>query len=216
MGKLIDPKRTRRAREARKERARKILETAESVFVRHPYADITLDTIGQMAGVKQGQANLAFRSREELYLIIIRHRMTDWYAALDAWLTASEEPLTTGEAATFVAASLTERPDFTRLLGPLHTAMELHDDGFEVHNFYRWQRERLLELADAMVRRIAGADRWSCFDALYRSQLIAAAVHPVSRPVGNLAADLMVEEHQIFALDLEDEVRRTVVDSLES
>jgi hypothetical protein len=44
--------------------------------------------------------------------------------------------------------------------------------------------------------------------------LIAAAVHPVSRPVGNLAADLMADDHQIFALDLEDEVRRAVVDSL--
>ena len=214
MGKLIDPNRTRKAREARKERAKRILETAESAFVRYPYSDITLDTIGQMAGVKQGQATLAFRSREELYLNIIRRRMTDWYAALEGGLTASDDPLTREEAANFVAASLAERPDFTRLLGPLHAAMELHDDGIEVHNFYRWQRERLLELADAMVRRIAGADRWSCFDALYRSQLIAAAVHPVSRPVGNLAADLMADDHQIFALDLEDEVRRAVVDSL--
>ncbi|MEX1311896.1 MAG: hypothetical protein AB1Z65_15825 [Candidatus Sulfomarinibacteraceae bacterium] len=214
MGKLIDPNRTRKARQARKERAKRILETAESAFVRYPYSDITLDTIGQMAGVKQGQATLAFRSREELYLNIIRRRMTDWYTALEAGLTASDDPLTREEAATFVAASLAERPDFTRLLGPLHTAMELHDDGIEVHNFYRWQRERLLELADAMVRRIVGADRWSCFDALYRSQLIAAAVHPVSRPVGNLAADLMADDHQIFALDLEDEVRRAVVDSL--
>jgi len=214
MGKLIDPNRTRKAREARKERARKILETAESAFVRYPYADITLDTIGQMAGVKQGQATLAFRSREELFLNVIRRQMTDWYTALETGLKATDDPLTREGAADFVAASLAKRPDFTRLLGALHTAMELHDDGIEVHNFYRWQRERLLELADAMVRRIAGADRWSCFDALYRGQLIAAAVHPVSRPVGNLAADLMADDHQIFALDLEDEVRRAVVDSL--
>jgi AcrR family transcriptional regulator len=214
MGKLIDPNRTRKAREARKERARKILETAESVFVRYPYADITLDTIGQMAGVKQGQATLAFRSREELFLNVIRRQMADWYTALETGLEATDEPLTREGAADFVAASLANRPDFTRLLGPLHTAMELHADGIEVHNFYRWQRERLLELADAMVLRIVGADRWSCFDALYRSQLIAAAVHPVSRPVGNLAADLMADDHQIFALDLEDEVRRAVVDSL--
>jgi AcrR family transcriptional regulator len=214
MGKLIDPDRTRKAREARKERAKKILETAESAFIRYPYSDITLDTIGQMAGVKQGQATLAFRSREELFLNVVRRQMTDWYVSLETGFTASSRPMTPEEAAEFVAASLAERPDFTRLLGPLHTAMELHDDGIEVHNFFRWQRERLLDLADAMERRVESVDRWSCFDALYRSQLIAAAVHPVSRPVGNLAADLMAEDHQIFALDLEDEVRRVVIDSI--
>jgi hypothetical protein len=94
-------------------------------------------------------------------------------------------------------------------------ALELHEDGLEVHRFYHWQRERLLELAEILANRLPEAHRWDAFDALYRSQLVAAAVHPVSRPVGNLAVDLMAEEHQVFALDLEDEVRRVVLNCLE-
>jgi len=215
MGKLIDPTRTRRAQEARKERAKKILEAAHTAFTRFPYSEISLDTLGQQAGVKQGQATLAYRSREALFMTVIQAQLKGWYEALETDLRSSDDPLSPEDAADIVASSLARRPDLTRLLGPLHMAMELHDDGMEVHQFYRWQRERLLELAETMTKRIPGAHRWDCFDVLYRSQLVAAAVHPVSRPVGNLAVDLMAEEHQVFALDLEDEVRRVVIDCLE-
>jgi AcrR family transcriptional regulator len=214
MGKLIDPERTRRAREAREDRARKILETAHAAFIRFPYSEVSLDTLGQQAGLKQGQASLAYRSREELFMAVIRAQLSGWFDALEKTLTDSDEPMTRGEAAEIVASSLAQRPDLTRLLGPLHMAMELHHDGMEVHQFYHWQRGRLLELATALTARVSGVNRWDAFDALYRGQLIAAAVHPLSRPVGNLAIDLMAEEHQVFALDLEDEVHRSVLDSL--
>jgi AcrR family transcriptional regulator len=214
MGKLIDPNRTRLARQAREERAKKILKAAEGSFVRFPYSEITLDTIGQQAGVKQGQATLAFRSREELFMTVIRSRMTEWYDALETSLRGADDPLSREEIADLVASSLAERPDLTRLLGPLHMAFELHEDGMQVHEFYQWQRNRLVELADLLASRTSGVHRWDGFDALYRSQLIAAAVHPLSRPVGNLAIDLMAEDHQVFALDLEDEVRKVVLDCL--
>ena len=214
MGKLIDPNRTRRAREAREERAKRILEAAHTAFIRFPYSEVSLDTLGQQAGVKQGQATLAYRTREELFMTVIRKQMKEWYDALDSSLSSSNDPLSPEEIADLVASSLAERPDLTRLLGPLHMVLELHEDGMQVHTFYHWQRERLLELAETMANRLPGLHRWEGFDALYRSQLIAAAVHPVSRPVGNMAIDLMAEDHQVFALDLEDEVRRVVLDSL--
>jgi AcrR family transcriptional regulator len=214
MGKLIDPERTKKAKQAREERASRILEAAEAAFIRFPYSEITLDTIGQQAGVKQGQATLAFRSREELYLTVVRNRLTEWYDALETRVTAGDDPLSASEVADLVSSSLAERPDLTRLLGPLHMVFEVHEDGIQVHNFYHWQRGRLLAIADAIARRMPEIDRWDGFDALYRGQLVAAAVHPVSRPVGNLAVDLMAEDHQVFALDLEDEVSRVVLGCL--
>jgi len=214
MGKLIDPERTRKARQAREDRAKKILEIAHEAFIRFPYSEVSLDTLGQKAGLKQGQASLAYQSREELYMAVIRPQLAEWYDVLEEIFTESDNLMTPEEVAGLVASTLTQRPDLTRLLGPLHMALELHHDGIEVHNFYRWQRGRLLELAAAMAVRVPGLHKWDGFDALYRSQLAAAAVHPVSQPVGNLAIDLMVEEHQVFALDLEDEVRRVVLSSL--
>lgn len=214
MGKLIDPNRTRKAREARQERAKQILRAAQASFVRFPYSQIDLDTIGQQAGVKQGQASLAYRSREELFMTVVFAQMKEWYNALETGFAGSEEPLTAIQAADLVASSLADRPDLTRILGPLHMAFELHEDGMQVHEFYRWQRERLLELATLLADRLPGTHRWNAFDALYRAQLVASVVHPVSRPVGNMAVDLMAEDHQVFALDLEEEVRRVVMDSL--
>lgn len=214
MGKLLDPERVRKARRARKERAAKILETAHQAFLRHPYAEVTLDLVGRLAGVKQGQANLAFRSREELYLAVVREQLSQWHDALETTLSSSDETLSREDVADIVASSLAERRELTRLLGPLHQALELHDDGIEVHTFYHRLRQRLLELGELIAKRLGSAHPWECFDALYRAQMISAAVDPVSNPVGNLAVDLVVEEHQVFALDLEDEIRRVVLHSL--
>jgi AcrR family transcriptional regulator len=216
MGKLMNRDRMSRARQEREDRAKRILEAARAAFMRFPYAEVTLDVIGRQAGVKQGQANLAFRSREELFLTVVRPLLADWYDALDHRLGSSDEPLATSELADLVAGSLAERPELTRLLGSLYTALELHDDGIEVHNFFHWQRRRLLDLGEGVARRMPALDPWDGFDALYRAQLVAAAVHPLNRPIGNLAIDLVVEEHQVFALDLEDEVRRIVSASLGS
>jgi len=215
MGKLIDPNRTRLARQARQERAKKILDAAESSFIRFSYSQVSLDTLGQQAGVKQGQATLAYRSREELFMTVILTRMKEWYDGLETNLRSSDDPLSREAAAVLVASSLADRPELTRLLGPLHMSFELHEDGMQVHQFYRWQRERLLELANLLADRTPGIHQWNAFDAIYRAQLIAAAVHPVSRPVGNLAVDLMAEDHQVFALDIEDEVKRAVLSSLQ-
>jgi AcrR family transcriptional regulator len=214
MGKLIDPERSRRARQAREDRAQRIYAAARAAFVRFPFPEVTLDTIGQQAGVKQGQASLAFKSREELFLSIVRDELDRWYDDVKSRMEAARSDLDPEAVADLVSASLDERADLTRLLGALHTALELHDDGVEVHLFLSWQHERLLELADTLAQRTPAVDRWSGFDALYRAQLIAGAVHPLSRPTGNLAIDLVTDDHQIFALDLEDEVRRAVLDSL--
>lgn len=214
MGRLIDPERTRKARQARKERAKKILDAADHAFTRYPFSEITLDTIGRQAGVKQGQASLAYKCREELYVHVVRTRLEEWFSALEKHLAGSDSPLTRDEVAELVASSLAERHELTHVLGPLHTALELHEDGMEVHHYYHWLRGRLLELAAAIARRIDGVHEWDAFDALYKSHLMAAAIHPMSRPVGNLAVDLMNDDHQVFALDLEDEVQRIVLDCL--
>jgi AcrR family transcriptional regulator len=214
MGKLIDPKRMKRARRAREERAARILAAAHTSFVRFPYSEVSLDTIGQQAGVKQGQASLAFRSREELFITVVRTALGKWFDEFETRLGGSDEDLTVEAASELIASTLAEHHELTRILGSLHTALEIHEDGLQVHEFYQWQYRRLLATAAMLAARIPGAERWDCFDALYRSLLVAAAVHPVSRPVGNLAVDLMAEENQIFALDLEDEVRRVASDSL--
>lgn len=214
MGKLMNRDRMREAKRERERRAERILKAGREAFVRFPYAEVTLDKVGQQAKVKQGQASLAFRSREELFLTVLRPLLEDWYGAVAEALRDDERSFTTSELAELVASTLNGRPDLTRLLGSLHTALELHDEGFEVQTFLQWQRDRLLEIGEAVNRRIPAVHPWEAFDALYRGQLMAAAVHPVANPVGNLAVDLMIEDHQVFALDLEDEVRRVVLDSL--
>ena len=74
-------------------------------------AVISLDTLGQQAGIKQGHATLAYRRREELFMTVILTRMKEWYDGLESSLRSSADPLSLEEAAVLVASSLAERPE---------------------------------------------------------------------------------------------------------
>jgi hypothetical protein len=84
----------------------------------------------------------------------------------------------------------------------------------EVHNFYRWQKRKMLAVAEVLSRRIPRIHLWDGFEMIYRCQLAAAAIDPICRPTGNLAVELMNDDHQVFALDFDDEIRRIALGRL--
>ena len=75
MGKLIDRKKRERAKQQRAVRKKRVMEEARSTFVRMPYVEVSLDTIGQAADVNRGVASMYFRSKEELFLLLLRDEL---------------------------------------------------------------------------------------------------------------------------------------------
>ena len=90
MGKLIDPERRERARRQRIERKKKILEVARTTFSKLPFAEVTLDSIGQAADVDRGVASMYYRTKEELFLLLLREELAEWYSALEAELDRAD------------------------------------------------------------------------------------------------------------------------------
>ena len=79
MGRLIDPEKRARAKSKRIERKSRILKVARSTFSKLPFVEVTLDSIGQRADVDRGVASMYFRSKEELFLRVLREELADWY-----------------------------------------------------------------------------------------------------------------------------------------
>ena len=208
---MIDPKKRERAKQQRVERKAKILEVARSIFSRLPFVEVTLDSIGQRANVDRGVASMYFRSKEELFLRVLREELADWYSALEAELDCTDDPLSQLDLAELLATSLAGRPELTRFLSLEAVVFEQNLDAMEVFHLQRWRRDRMGSIGAILEKRVDGLGEGDAMRLLHRVQLLTAALRPAADPKGAASYEVGDPDFEIFAIDFETELKRFVV-----
>jgi AcrR family transcriptional regulator len=210
MGRLIDPEKRDRAKRQRIERKARILRVARSTFSRLPYVEVTLDNIGQRADVDRGVASLYFRSKEELFLRVLREELADWYSALEIELEQAGGSLSQADLAELLAKSLAARPELTRFLSFEAIVLEQNLDAMEVFRFQRWRRDRMTTVGALLENLVGGFDRGGGIRLLYRVQLLTAALQPAAAPKGAATYEVGDPDFDVFKVDFESEMKRIV------
>jgi len=211
MGRLIDPEKRDRAKQQRVERKARILEVARSIFSRLPFVEVTLDSIGQRANVDRGVASMYFRSKEELFLRVLREELADWYSALEVELDRIDDPLSQLDLAELLATSLARRPELTRFLSLEAVVFEQNLDAMEVFHLQRWRRDRMEAIGAIFEKRVDGLGEGDAMRLLHRVQLLTAALRPAADPKGAASYEVGDPDFEIFAIDFETELKRFVV-----
>lgn len=215
MGRLIDRDKRKRAQERRLHRKQRILDEARSTFARAPYVEVTLDQIGQRAGVDRGVASMFFGSKEGLFLIILKAELESWYEVLENELSSEETPLDNTELASLLARSIGNAGLLARFLSLAPVVLEQNLEVMEIFHFQRWRHQRMT----AVGHQIARASRLSASDGfhlLHLVQLITAGFEPAANPRGAVAFDHADPEFADLALSLEDELSSTLAAILEA
>ena len=215
MGRLIDPGKRERAKQQRVERKARILEVARSIFSRLPYVEVTLDSIGQRANVDRGVASMYFRSKEELFLRVLREELADWYSALESELDHTDDPLSQADLAELLATSLEARPELTRFLSLEAVVLEQNLDAMEVFHLQRWRRDRMATVGAILEQKVDGLGDGDGMRLLHRVQLLTAALQPAADPKGAASYEVGDPDFEVFAIDFETELKRFVVAILE-
>jgi AcrR family transcriptional regulator len=210
MGKLIDRKKRERAKQQRAVRKKRVMEEARSTFVRMPYVEVNLDTIGQAADVNRGVASMYFRSKEELFLLLIRGELAEWYEEIEKSLGDVKDCLDLGSLAELLARSVVERPTMSRYLSLLPVVLEQNIEVMEVFRFQRWRRDRMAEVGEVVERSIPALEPGQGARLLYLFQLIVAGLEPAANPRGSAAFDRGDPEFEVFSLDLESELKAII------
>ena len=211
MGRLIDPEKRDRAKQQRVERKARILEVARSIFSRLPYVEVTLDSIGQRANVDRGVASMYFRSKEELFLRVLREELADWYSALEAELGRTDRPLSRSGLANLLATSLAGRPELTRFLSLEAVVLEQNLDAMEVFHLQRWRRDRMAVIGAIVEQKVEGLGEEDAMRILHRVQLLTAAIRPAADPKGAASYEVGDPDFEVFRIDFETELKRFVV-----
>jgi len=206
MGKLIDPRRRAAAKDAKQERQQRIRKEALRSFVKLPFVEVTLDAIGQRAGVKKGVGSMYFGSKEELFLVLLQEQLDGWYESVLRDLSAHPARVPEARLARLLARGLAGREVLCRLLALAPIVLEQNLEIMEAYRFQRWQRDRMVEVGRELERRSRGLDRGDGLRLLLRLQLMAAASYPFADPRGSLAVNLHDPDFADFRLDVADEL----------
>ena len=216
MGRLIDPERRARAKGQRIEKKARILSVARSTFSRLPFVEVTLDSIGQRADVDRGVASMFFRSKEELFLRILREELDDWYSALETELDRAENELSQSELSDLLARSLSERPELRRFLSFEAVVLEQNLDAMEAFRFQRWRRDRMVAIGEDLDRRVERLEEGGGIRLLHRVQLLTSALQPAADPKGAATYEVGDPDFEVFNIDFETEMKRFVVAMLKA
>lgn len=210
MGRLINRDKLARAKQQRELRKRRILEEADSVFTRMAYSEVTLDTIGQRADVDRGVASMYFGSKEELFLILFRDHLSEWFDSLEEEIQRNERAWDRAQLASVIARSVARRPALTRYLSLLPAVLDQDIEAMEVFRFQKWRCDRMSIVGELMEASSVGLEAGAGSRVLYRAQLAAAGLEIACNPRGAAAFDRNDPEFAGLWLDMEEELAAVI------
>jgi len=211
MSALVNKERLARAKQHRRRRRRRILDAAAHLFVRQPYAAVTLDYVGRRIGVAKGIASVHFATKEELFLAVLREALSSWFDEIEKRLCeGGDAPLDGPALASLLADDLAGRPDLTRLLSLAHNVIEQNVEILPAQLFLDDVRERALALAATLERRCSALGPGEGPAFLRRLAAVIVGLRQTANPSGLFAALLQDESVAPFRAELREELRFVV------
>jgi AcrR family transcriptional regulator len=203
---LIDRKRLAQRRESRGDRREKLLAVAREVVLEVPYGRLTLDVVGQRAGLRQGAAAIFFPSREVLALEVLELELTDWYRWLEERVSGEEGALDADGLTALLTESLESRRTLARLLGLLPTIAEQDAGPLALYRLESFRHRFMLRLGEALERRCPLLAPGAGAVLLRRLQLVVAALFAAANPATMTSVALDAPELEELRVDVGEEL----------
>lgn len=147
--------RATRARSAREkaDRSAGMVAAARELLASDVWSDVSVESIARRAGVAKGTVFLYYSTKEALGLAVLGDLLGEWWADLDARISALERPASPSTVAAAARRSLEERLQLMRMLELLSGVLEANADEEAVREF----RGLLLDGATRIGGRLEGA-----------------------------------------------------------
>lgn len=187
MGRLINQERRRRAQAARHERMERIVAAGAHLFARQPFAEVTLDAIGQRAEVPHGTPSLYFGSREAVFLVVVAGEVRSWCEAVIAELDGLPLPVADEALAVLLGRSLAAREALSRLVSLLPVAIEHLPEEGAITTLTAALEGPLTEVAARLEERSASLVPGRGGEILRACFLAVVAAEPLATPRSGLA-----------------------------
>jgi len=151
-----------------------------------------------------------FGSKEELFLILFRDHLSEWFDSLEEEIQRNERAWDRAQLASVIARSVARRPALTRYLSLLPAVLDQDIEAMEVFRFQKWRCDRMSIVGELMEASSVGLEAGAGSRVLYRAQLAAAGLEIACNPRGAAAFDRNDPEFAGLWLDMEEELAAVI------
>lgn len=103
-----------------------IINTARSLLLTYSYDQIQMIEIAKAAGLAKGTLYLYFKTKEEVFLVILQEAYQAWFADLDQRLSTSGTALNIPQLTDLLVDLLDQHPLWLKLVPISHTILEFN------------------------------------------------------------------------------------------
>jgi AcrR family transcriptional regulator len=201
---------TKRARQdgQKQERRQAILEAAWRIFQQSTYETVTMDSVARETSLAKGTLFLYFHTKEELFLAVIEQQLAEWFASVDEKLAQLIGPADRTQIVSLMAASLSERAGFTRLLAILSTVLEQNVTYESALAFKRHLLGWMLQTGAELERCLPFLEAGQGAHILMQSQAIVVGLWHLCDPAPVVKQVFALPEMRAYEVDFDQEFRQ--------
>jgi AcrR family transcriptional regulator len=189
----------------KQERRSMILNTAARLFLENPFEAISMEQIARESGLAKGTLYLYFKTKEALFLEILRQELDQWFTELEQALneleTVNSEALVSLYAGC-LTDSLSAHPLLLRLLPILHAVLERNISIDEARAFKLELRDHLLSTGSLIENRFSFLQPGQGVKLLLEIYALLIGLQSMSEPAPAIAAILSEPGMELFQIDL--------------
>lgn len=207
MSQRTSPARARRP-EQKEERRRAILDAARAHVDEVAWGDLTMAAIAGRLGLAKGTLYLYFRTKEALFIAILREELAAFFDALETRLA----PCSPREVAAQVAREVAARPLLRRLLVLLHGVLEENVGLAEIRAFKRFLLERVTSAGARLEAATPGLAAGRGAELLLRLHALVIGSQAMADPAPVVRRALKDESLAVFDIAFEPFLGSTLAD----
>jgi len=196
----------------KRERFQAIIDTALRLFEKQTYQEVTLEVVAAEMRIARATLYLYFKTREELFLVVLEQLYQKWHLSLSEKLkllleesTAASKLLNINQVADLITATLIEQWPTTRLAALLPTVLEQNIDFETALRFkrsmlsYAMSTSLLLEECLPFLKGGLGGQ------FLLRVQIIVTGLQPYAEPAPVIQKVVVEPDMAMLRLDFRQE-----------
>lgn len=191
-------------------RREQILEVSFALFQKMSLDDISMDLIAKKSDLAKGTLYLYFKTKEEVFLALLRQELSRWISQIKASLTPVPQPLSAQAFAQVFVASLDSLPELPRLLSLVHSILENNISEQSALEFKLDLKHQMLEVAKIIAHRTPALTAQTALAFLLKSHAILVGIYQMSHPNSMMEKILRNPELQIFQVQFQEQLNETL------
>jgi AcrR family transcriptional regulator len=202
----------RAIREDQKEARRQaLLDVAWSLFQQRPYEAVNMFDVARGAGLAKGTVYLYFKTKEELFLVVLEQQFQQWFDAVDVQLHTLPVNSAVTELVNIIESSLVLRPALVRLFAITHIFLEHNADFATILHFKAGLLERLAHTGALIEARFPAFEPGAGAQFLLRAYALVIGIQSLADPAPTVRQVIAASPAlRVFEVDFSSEFTATL------